>query len=44
MRGRTLIATAAIGAALAAVRCATPLLVVVLAAVGLTGWPRPITW
>ncbi len=38
MRDRTLIATGAIGAALAAICCATPLLVVVLGAVGLTGW------
>jgi mercuric ion transport protein len=38
MRERTLIATGAIGAALAAICCATPLLVVVLGAVGLTGW------
>jgi mercuric ion transport protein len=38
MRERTLIATGAIGAALAAICCATPLLVAVLGAVGLTGW------
>ena len=38
MRERTLITTGAIGAALAAVCCATPLLVVVLGAIGLTGW------
>jgi mercuric ion transport protein len=38
MRDGTLITTGAVGAALAAVCCATPLLVVVLAAVGLTGW------
>ena len=38
MRDRTLIATGAVGGLLAAICCATPLLVVVLGAVGLTGW------
>lgn len=38
MRESTLITTGAIGAVLAAVCCATPLLVVVLGAIGLTGW------
>jgi mercuric ion transport protein len=38
MRDRTLIATGAIGAALAAICCMTPLLVVVFGAVGLTAW------
>jgi mercuric ion transport protein len=37
-RDRTLIATGAIGAALAAICCATPLLAFVLSAVGLTAW------
>jgi mercuric ion transport protein len=35
---RTLIATGAVGAALAALCCMTPLLAVVLGAVGLTAW------
>ena len=38
MRDRTLITTSIIGAAVAAVCCATPLLVVVFGAVGLTAW------
>ncbi len=38
MRDRTLVTTGAIGAVLAAIRCATPLLVVVFGAVGLTAW------
>ena len=38
MAGRALIATAAAGAALAAVCCATPLLAVVLGGIGLTAW------
>jgi len=38
MVGRALITTGAVGAALAAVCCATPLLAVVLGGVGLTGW------
>jgi mercuric ion transport protein len=38
MRDGTLITTGAIGVALAAICCATPLLVVVLGAIGLTGW------
>ena len=38
MRNSTLITTGAIGAVLAAICCATPLLVVVLGAVGLGGW------
>jgi mercuric ion transport protein len=38
MRDRVLIATGAVGAVLAAICCATPLLAVVLGAVGLTGW------
>ena len=38
MRDRTLITTSIIGAAVAAVCCATPLLVVVFSAVGLTAW------
>jgi mercuric ion transport protein len=38
MRDRTLITTGAIGAVLAAICCLTPLLVVVLSAVGLTAW------
>ena len=38
MRDRTLIATGAFGAALAAICCMTPLLVVVFGAVGLTAW------
>jgi mercuric ion transport protein len=37
-RGRALIATGAIGAALAAICCLTPLLAFVLGAVGLTAW------
>jgi mercuric ion transport protein len=35
---RTLITTGAIGAVVAAICCMTPLLVVVLGAVGLTAW------
>ena len=38
MRDKTFIATGAVGAVLAALCCATPLLVVALGAVGLTGW------
>ena len=37
MRDRTLITTGVIGAALAALCCATPLLAVVFGAIGLTG-------
>jgi mercuric ion transport protein len=36
--GRALIATGSIGATIAAICCATPLLVVVLGAFGLTAW------
>ena len=39
MRDRTLITTGIVGAAVAAVCCATPLLVVAFGAVGLTAWP-----
>ena len=38
MSDRSLIATGAVGAAFAAVCCATPLLAVVLGGVGLTAW------
>lgn len=38
MNSRSLITTGAIGAALAAICCATPLLAVVLGGVGLTAW------
>ncbi|MGI8526726.1 MAG: mercury resistance system transport protein MerF [Pseudolabrys sp.] len=38
MRDRTLIATGAVGALLAALCCATPLLVVLFGAAGLTAW------
>ena len=38
MRDGTLIITGIVGAAVAAVCCATPLLVVVFSAVGLTAW------
>jgi len=38
MNDRSLIATGAIGAALAAVCCATPLLAVVLGGIGLSAW------
>jgi len=38
MIDRSLIATGAIGAALAAICCATPLLAVVLSGIGLTAW------
>lgn len=38
MAGRTLITTGAIGGALAAICCATPLLAVVLGGIGLTAW------
>ena len=38
MRDRTLIATGFIGALLAAVCCATPLLAIVFGAVGVTAW------
>ena len=38
MSDRSLIATGAIGAAFAAICCATPLLAVVLGCVGLTAW------
>ena len=38
MTDRSLIATGAIGAILAAICCATPLLAVVLGGIGLTAW------
>jgi mercuric ion transport protein len=38
VQDRTLITTGAIGAVVAAICCMTPLLVVVLGAVGLTAW------
>ena len=38
MNDRSLIATGAVGAVLAAICCATPLLAVVLASVGLAAW------
>ena len=38
MNDRSLIATGAIGAALAAICCATPVLALVLGGVGLTAW------
>jgi mercuric ion transport protein len=38
MQDRTLITTGAVGAVIAALCCATPLLVVVFGAVGLTAW------
>ena len=38
MRDRTLLTTGVAGAAIAAFCCATPLLAVVLGAVGLTAW------
>ena len=38
MRDRTLLTTGFIGAAIAALCCATPLLAVVLGALGLTAW------
>jgi mercuric ion transport protein len=38
MNDRSLITTGAIGAALAAICCATPLLALVLGGVGLTAW------
>ncbi len=38
MRDQTLITTGAIGAALAAICCMTPVLVVVFGAIGLTAW------
>ena len=38
MTDRSLIATGAIGAVLAAICCATPLLAVVLGSIGLTAW------
>ena len=38
MQDRTLITTGAIGAVIAAICCATPLLIVVFGAVGLTAW------
>ncbi len=38
MRDRTLVTTGAVGAVIAAVCCATPLLAVVFGAVGLTAW------
>ena len=37
-RDRTLIATGAIGAALAAICCLTPLLAILLTAIGLSAW------
>lgn len=38
MRDRTLITTGIVGAVIAAVCCATPLLAIVFGAVGLTAW------
>lgn len=38
MRERTFITTGAVGAVVAAVCCATPLLAIVFGAVGLTAW------
>ena len=38
MHDRTLITAGAVGAVLAALCCATPLLAVVFGAIGLTGW------
>jgi mercuric ion transport protein len=38
MRDRTLLTTGLVGAALAAICCATPLLAVLFGAVGLTAW------
>jgi mercuric ion transport protein len=38
MNDRSLITTGAIGAALAAICCATPILAVVLGGIGLSGW------
>ncbi|HYY36550.1 MAG TPA: mercury resistance system transport protein MerF [Xanthobacteraceae bacterium] len=38
MRNRTFITTGAVGAVVAAVCCATPLLAIVFGAVGLTAW------
>jgi mercuric ion transport protein len=38
MNDRSLITTGVIGAALAAICCATPLLAVVLGSIGLTAW------
>jgi mercuric ion transport protein len=38
MHDRTLITTGAVGALVAAICCATPLLAIVLGAVGLTAW------
>ena len=38
MRDRTLVTTGIVGAVVAAVCCATPLLAIVLGAVGLTAW------
>ncbi len=38
MQDRTLITTGAIGAVIAAICCATPLLVIVFGAVGLSAW------
>ena len=38
MRDRTLVTAGAVGAVIAAVCCATPLLAVVFGAVGLTAW------
>ncbi len=38
MNGRSLITTGVIGAALAAICCATPLLAVVLGGIGLSAW------
>jgi mercuric ion transport protein len=38
MRDRTLITTGVVGAVLAAVCCATPLLAILFGAVGLTAW------
>ena len=38
MRDRTLLTTGVVGAVVAAVCCATPLLAVVFGPIGLTGW------
>ncbi len=38
MRDRTLVTTGIVGAVVAAVCCATPLLAIVLGALGLTAW------
>jgi mercuric ion transport protein len=38
MRDRTLITTGIVGSVIAAICCATPLLAILLAAIGLTAW------